>query len=71
MCLPSVAETTALGAVYLTGLKVGYWKDQNEIKKLWLLAHTYQPKMDDHTRKQLINGWQTAVASTIKFKIDE
>lgn len=71
VCLPSIAETTALGAAYLSGLASGYWKDQNEIKGLWKLQQTFKPKMNEKDRHALIKGWQTAVASTIKFKLND
>ncbi len=69
VCLPNIAETTALGAAYLAGLAVGYWKDQEEINMQWKLDQSFHPKMSDKKRRQLIKGWQTAVDATIAFKI--
>ena len=42
---PSVVETTALGAAYLAGLAIGYWKDRDEIEKNWKCSKTFTPKM--------------------------
>ncbi len=69
VCRPHVLETTALGAAYLAGLAIGYWQNQDEIKKHWQLDRSFKPNMPMNERKQLIKGWQTAVESTIKFKI--
>lgn len=65
---PKVTETTALGAAYLAGLAVGYWKDLDEIKKSWQLCRTFKPEMSEEKRKKNIKGWQTAVQATIAFK---
>ena len=58
---PMIRETTALGAAYLAGLAVGFWKDQAEIKQLWTLDHLYTPSMDAATRNRYIAGWSKAV----------
>jgi len=65
---PEVSETTALGAAYLAGLAVGFWKDQAEIKQQWKLDHQFEPKMDDAHRENLYKGWQHAVEATMGFK---
>jgi len=65
---PVVNETTALGAAYLAGLAVGYWKDRDEIKKQWNLDHQFEPNMDENEREKLYNGWQKAVQATMAFK---
>ena len=49
---PKCIETTALGAAYLAGLAVGYWKDQDEIKENWQLADTFEP-VDERRRSVL------------------
>jgi glycerol kinase len=66
--VPQVNETTALGAAYLAGLAVGFWENQNEIATQWAVSQSYQPKMDELTRNDLVNGWEKAVASTRTFK---
>lgn len=65
---PEVSETTALGAAYLAGLAVGFWKDQAEIKQQWKLDHQFEPTMDDSHREHLYKGWQHAVEATMGFK---
>lgn len=62
---PDVSETTALGAAYLAGLAVGYWKDMEEIKGQWKVNHTFSPAMPDEQRKALQQGWKQAVKGTI------
>jgi len=58
---PSVVETTALGAAYLAGLAVGYWKDKGEIEKNWKCSKTFSPKMRKNKREELYKGWKDAV----------
>lgn len=60
---PMIRETTALGAAYLAGLAVGFWKDLDEVKRHWSLDKLYTPKMDDTTREKLLKGWHKAVKS--------
>lgn len=65
---PVVQETTALGAAYLAGLAVGFWKDKSEITKRWAIDKKFEPKMDAAERDKLYHGWQTAVKATMAFK---
>ncbi|WP_128894921.1 glycerol kinase GlpK [Longirhabdus pacifica] len=65
---PVVSETTALGAAYLAGLAVGYWKDQNEIAQQWKIDRTFQHQMEEQQKNDLYDGWKKAVQSTISFK---
>ncbi|WP_174614257.1 glycerol kinase GlpK [Virgibacillus ihumii] len=65
---PVVQETTALGAAYLAGLAVGYWKDKNEIAAQWKTDHTFKHEMEEEKRNELYSGWQKAVEATRKFK---
>ena len=58
---PEVIETTALGAAYLAGLAVGYWKDQAEIAKNWALSRSFEPKMEEDKRVELLQGWHKAI----------
>ena len=58
---PECIETTALGAAYLAGLAVGYWKDKDEIRHNWSLSRTFIPDMDSEKRKRLLRGWHKAV----------
>ncbi len=61
---PSVTETTALGAAYLAGLAIGFWKNQEEIKQQWLADKTFVPGMDLSTRSSLVDGWKKAIRTT-------
>ncbi|QDP41325.1 glycerol kinase GlpK [Radiobacillus deserti] len=65
---PVVNETTALGAAYLAGLAVGYWKDKEEIGKQWQNDRTFTNEMEEAKRKELYAGWQKAVEATRVFK---
>jgi len=58
---PVVAETTALGAAYLAGLAVGYWKDTGDISRNWALDREFTPAMAVGRRESLYAGWQKAV----------
>lgn len=58
---PQCIETTALGAAYLAGLAVGYWKDKDEIRANWQIGKVFAPAMDDGKRSQLLKGWNKAV----------
>lgn len=66
---PKILETTALGAAYLAGLAVGFWKSVDDVKASWQLKKAYSPQMDDATRNHLVKGWKIAVAATQHFKI--
>ncbi len=58
---PECVETTALGAAYLAGLAVGYWKDMDDVKENWKLERTFEPNMADEVRTSNISGWHEAV----------
>ena len=66
---PVVQETTALGAAYLAGLAVGYWKDEADIAKNWQLDATFNPQMSPEQADQLYRGWQKAVEAARVFKM--
>ncbi|MFV8815724.1 FGGY-family carbohydrate kinase, partial [Aerococcus urinaeequi] len=57
-------ETTALGAAYLAGLAVGYWKDIDELKSFTQPGQTFEPKMNDSHKEDLYAGWTNAVRAT-------
>jgi glycerol kinase len=59
---PRVAETTALGAAYLAGLGVGFWKDRREIAAHWKTDRRFKPATMPALRKQLLTGWTRALA---------
>jgi glycerol kinase len=58
---PKVTETTALGAAYLAGLAVGYWKDQKQIAAQWQVDRRFTPDMKSGDRKRLQSGWNKAL----------
>ena len=62
---PKVTETTALGAAYLAGLAVGYWKNQQELVELWQVDRRFEPAISEEKRQKLRHGWQRAVAQTL------
>ncbi len=61
---PEIIETTALGAAYLAGLAVGYWK-KGEISKNWKIDEEFKPEMEQKERTKLYKGWQDAVRRTM------
>jgi glycerol kinase len=64
---PKVTETTALGAAYLAGLAVGYWKNVEEIQQQWQVEKSFAPAMNDDKRIELVKGWQRAVKAAISW----
>jgi len=58
---PKIIDTTALGAAYLAGLGVGFWKSQAEIKNLWRIDKSFKPGMNGKDRSKLYSGWLKAV----------
>ena len=64
---PEVIETTALGAAYLAGLAVGYWKDEEEIATNWALSKSFNPNMLEEKRSELLNGWHKAVQMSMNW----
>ncbi|MEI6863184.1 MAG: FGGY-family carbohydrate kinase, partial [Candidatus Omnitrophota bacterium] len=62
---PKVIETTSLGAAYLAGLAIGYWKDAKEIKKCWAIDEIFNPGMEKKMRTKLYAGWRDAVKRTL------
>lgn len=61
---PSCIETTALGAAYLAGLAVGYWKNQDEIASNWKEAHRFRPQRGNNEMQPLRDGWNQALERT-------
>ena len=65
-------ETTALGAAFLAGLAVGYWKDLDELKLLNETGELFEPSMNESRKEQLYKGWKKAVKATQVFaEIDD
>ncbi len=58
---PQCIETTAMGAAYLAGLAVGFWKDTDEIRQNWKTDRVFEPQMDSDERARRLAGWEKAV----------
>ena len=58
---PKVTETTALGAAYLAGLAVGFWRDEAEIAALWSRDRTFDPALSREAAQQRLHEWRRAV----------
>lgn len=63
---PNTLETTALGAAYLAGLAVGYWKDLSEIRRNWGVSHAYSPKASKEDATILLEGWRKAIRQALQ-----
>jgi glycerol kinase len=61
----SVSETTALGAAYLAGLAVGFWKNRAEIAQHWRAGRRFEPTMKAAVRRKLVEGWNRALARAL------
>ncbi len=61
---PQITETSALGAAFLAGLAVGYWRDTAEISRQWREERRFEPAMPKQTVEAMREGWQRAVAAT-------
>ena len=59
---PRTTETTALGAAYLAGLAVGFWKNRGEIAQLWSADRTFRARTPPAESRALLAGWHRAVA---------
>lgn len=62
---PRITETTALGAAYLAGLGVDYWKDVEEVQNQWQVEHKFEPTGDIDRVAREIAGWHEAVARVL------
>ncbi len=58
---PKVTETTALGAAYLAGLAVGFWKSTDELQKKWEIDARFEPEMKTSEKERLLEKWNQAV----------
>lgn len=66
---PKIIETTALGAAYLAGLAVGYWKDLEEIKQQWQIDKRFDPSADSKEIDELREGWSNAIGKVLSDSI--
>ena len=58
---PKCVETTAMGAAYLAGLAVGYWRDREDVRKNWAIERTFTPTISAEQREKRLHGWNKAV----------
>jgi len=65
---PEITETTALGAAYLAGLAVGFWKDKENIVKNWKLNRKFIPNLSEELRNKYFKGWKKAVEKAKKWE---
>ena len=68
---PQCVETTAMGAAYLAGMAVGYWKDKNEIVKNWEIERTFHPVISMEERDKKMKGWERAVKCSYGWAKEE
>lgn len=64
---PVCIETTALGAAYLAGLAVGYWKDKEDVIKNWQISKVFTPNISNSERETKLNGWHKAVKCLLEW----
>ncbi len=66
---PVCVETTAMGAAYLAGLSVGYWKSKEDVKKNWASDRIFIPELKEETRIEKIRMWKKAVQCALGWEI--
>ena len=64
---PVINETTALGAAYLAGLALGFWKDRLQVSENYRIDRVFSPAMEQKKREELYKGWKQAVKATRAF----
>ena len=65
---PGCIETTVLGAAYLAGLAIGYWRDKEAIKESWKISKDFYPNRKEEQTKRLLQGWKRAVRCTLAWQ---
>lgn len=68
---PACIETTAMGAAYLAGLAVGFWKGTDDVKRNWEISKIFEPSMPEESRAQKLKGWKKAVTRSFNWAKDE
>lgn len=68
---PKCVETTAMGAAYLAGIAVGYWKNKKDVIKNWNIDKTFYPDINEEERINKIKGWNKAVKYSYGWAKDE
>ena len=64
---PQITETTALGAAYLAGLAVGFWKNIEEVQNQWQIENVFQSTITVENRNALNEGWKKAINAAVAF----
>ena len=65
---PEIVETTALGATYLAGLATGFFKDREEIKRIWACDREFKPIMSEEVRNKSYKGWKKAISRSLDWE---
>ncbi len=68
---PSCIETTAMGAAYLAGLAVGYWKSKEDVVKNWSIDRVFEPQISEEERDKKLRGWKKAVRYAFDWAKEE
>ena len=68
---PRCVETTAMGAAYLAGLAVGYWKDIEDVKQNWGIDKIFVPAIEPEKREKMLKGWKRAVTCSYGWAKEE
>ncbi len=68
---PCCVETTAMGAAYLAGLSVGYWKNTEEVLKNWAVDREFTPQISAEEREEKVRGWKKAVRYAFDWAREE
>ena len=68
---PQCVETTAMGAAYLAGLAVGYWKNKEDVIKNWQIDRTFQPEISKEERDKKVKLWKKAVTCSFDWAKEE
>ena len=64
---PMCVETTAMGAAYLAGLAVGYWKNKEDVIKNWAIDRTFTPEISAEERAKKVKMWKKAVTYSFNW----
>jgi glycerol kinase len=68
---PQCVETTAMGAAFLAGLAINYWKDLEELKENWALGNVFESTMEENQRQELLKGWKRAVRAAESWAVED
>lgn len=68
---PACVETTAMGAAYLAGLAVGYWKSKEDVIKNWQIDRVFKPEISPDEKNKKLKGWKKAVKYSFNWAKDE